>query len=95
MHVQDGSQVTVRYHALHETAGALIVFALPLLCSICSLLLWYCLARPMTESWQSICSAAGAFLLGFTIVHLIDRLFRKKFPAEIVDSTPERTVSDE
>jgi len=79
-----GDTITVNYYALHETIGAFIVFMIPLFTALTVLFIWYLVAPTTVESGRAILSSGGGFLGGFILVHLFDRLFRKRFPPTIV-----------
>lgn len=96
-----GDPVTVRYFALNEFIGALIVFGVPLFTAVSLLLSWYSIDPSSVESGWALLSAGGALLCGFAVVWLVDRIFRKHFPPELVPSEekpvppqPERPVNN-
>jgi positive regulator of sigma E activity len=78
-----GTGVIVQRYVLNEAAGAMLVFGIPLLCAMTVLAVRYCTDPSTVESGMSLLAAGGAFIGGFAIVGLIDRIFRKRFPATV------------
>ena len=75
-----GQHIRFRYHAYHETIGALIVFGLPLLFAVMVLFTWYLVEPSSAESGPAVFSSGIALVSGFVVVRIIDRLFNRAYP---------------
>lgn len=83
-----GQPIRFRYHALHETLGALLVFGLPLLFAVVTLLVWQIVQPEHAESGIALLSSGIALAAGFTIVRSIDRLFARSHPPKLLSIPP-------
>ena len=78
-----GQKVTVRRFILNEILGAFMVFGVPLLCAIFTILTWYIVAPQRAESPVALLSTGVAFSLGFGITGLADIIFRTHYPTSL------------
>lgn len=81
-----GQQIRFRYHSLHETVGALIVFGIPLVMAFSTLLLWQVLQPQQAESGRALLSSGIALACGFGVVRIIDRFFGRTHPPELLSA---------
>ena len=88
-----GASVTVRSFHLNEAIGALIIFGIPLFSALIVFCIWYAIDPSTVESGIALLSAGSAFFIGFIIVRIIDRFFRKRFPSTIVPVETEPVFS--
>jgi positive regulator of sigma E activity len=82
--LRPGERVIVRHSTIHETAGALLVFGVPLFFAAGSMLIWHALQPATVESAAALLTAFCAFAAGFGVVRIVDALFQRRFPAAIV-----------
>ena len=88
LQVHTGQQIRFRYHALHETVGALLVFGLPLGFAVATLLVWQTASPDRAESGIALLSSGIALLLGFAVVRIVDRFFSRNYPPELLSADP-------
>ena len=81
-----GQKVHFRHFLINEAIGALIVFGIPVFLAILALILWYIRVPEQVESPMAIFSTGVAFVTGFGVVWLIDKLFRTRFPSTLLTS---------
>lgn len=79
-----GDSIAVKSVVLNESIGAAIVFGIPLLMAVTTLVIWYFVSPQTVESGGAILASGGGFIAGFFIVWLTDRSFRRRHPVEIV-----------
>ncbi|MDR3013592.1 MAG: hypothetical protein LBU70_10385 [Chitinispirillales bacterium] len=66
---------------------SLLVFGLPITFAITALLLWFINAPHSIESPKAFITVAAAFFGGFVVVGIIDKLFKTRYPAAIIEAS--------
>jgi hypothetical protein len=86
-----GQKIEFQLYYLNENLVAFIVFGIPIVAALLTLMTWYILSPQDVEKPKSLISAALALAGGFFIVHTIDAWFRSRFPTKIISTLSSET----
>ncbi|HON10682.1 MAG TPA: SoxR reducing system RseC family protein [Chitinispirillaceae bacterium] len=81
-----GQTVRFRRYILNEAIGALIVFGIPLIMALVTIITWYIISPQKADTPLAVFTTGISFIAGFAVVWLIDNIFRRKFPNVILSS---------
>lgn len=81
-----GQTVRFRRYILNEAIGALIVFGIPLIMALATIITWYIISPQKADTPLAVFTTGVSFITGFAVVWLIDNIFRRKFPNMILSS---------
>ena len=80
-----GQQIHFRRFIPEPNLVSFLVFGIPILLALTSMLCWLALAPQKAESPLALLCTAAAFFCGFFILMVIDALFKKRYPASITN----------
>jgi len=81
-----GKNVSFRRFVPEPNLVSFLVFGMPVLFAVISMLCWLLAAPQKVESAPALLSAAAAFFSAFFVLMIIDTLFKKRYPAVITDN---------
>jgi hypothetical protein len=81
-----GQKIEFQLYSLNGNLVAFIVFGIPIVAALLTLMTWYMVSPQDVEKPKSLISAALALVGGFFIVHTIDSWFRSRYPTKILST---------
>jgi hypothetical protein len=77
--------ITITHFVPNEVLAAIIVFGIPIICSIATFIILHLVNPATTDSIHAISLIVLAFIFGFIIVFLLDKIIRIMYPITILD----------
>ena len=78
--------VTVRRFVPNEALAAVTVFGLPIVCALVTFFVLYMRNPAAADSLQTILLSIAAFVSGFVLLFLLDKIIQAIYPITIVDN---------
>ncbi len=82
-----GQKVSFVHYVPDPNMVSLFVFGVPVLLAIINMLAWYIFSPENIESAPAIISTSVAFFSGFFLLKIVDIVFKKKYPSNIIASS--------
>lgn len=89
-----GNQINFRRFVPEPNLVSFLVFGTPIFFAVTTVLCWLFTAPQKIESTPALLSTVAAFFFGCFVLMIIDTLFKKRYPAAIIDDKyPDNTDS--
>jgi len=79
-------KIKIQRFVINEAIASIILFGIPLLCSMISLIILLETCPSEVNSFKTIVIGATVFISSFTVILIIERILRTHFPIRIIQS---------
>ena len=78
--------VTIKRFIPNEVLAAVTVFGLPILCALVTFFILYVKDPAAADSLQTIVLSISAFVSGFVVLYLLDKIIQTRYPITILNT---------